>query len=427
MPQKLSEKRLKSARFALLSIFFIQGIVAVTTLPRIPELIKQIHVDFLVWGAIIGFSGVGSFIAFSITSKIIVRFGNAPVMKASTVLVVLAIGSQGFITSPLIFFIILLLQSFTYSMFNIALNGQSVKLQKRLGKVMLGSLHGAWSIGAAISAALSGWLASVLPLWIHLIIVPAACLVAFSFATRFLLTNEEEGHTREAKAEKGVSWAKTPGYIWLLALGLFAGMWPELVMMDWSAVFSEEVLHLDATRGAIPYTVFTAAMIVGRFSTGWVSKRMHFSAMSAWGGIIGSVAMTVGVVWSSSLAASAQGNSAIIDAALTVQVVFYAIAGLGIASMVPSFFSAAGETRGLSTAQALSRMSFANAVFVMLAKALMGALATGVGLVNAMFFPLAAFFVAGLISAYVAKHSKRIKAQQLEAFPPTGPVAIIQK
>jgi pheromone shutdown protein TraB len=57
----------------------------------------------------------------------------------------------------------------------------------------------------------------------------------------------------------------------------------------------------------------------------------------------------------------------------------------------------------------------------------MGGLAKGVGLVNAMIFPLAAFFVAGLISAYVAKHSKRIKAQQLEAFPPTGPVAIIQK
>jgi predicted MFS family arabinose efflux permease len=427
MPPKLTEKRLKSARLALLAVFFIQGIVAITTLPRIPELIKQINVDFLTWGLIIGLSGVGSFVAFALTSRVIARFGNAPVMKVSSVLVALVIAAQGFVTSPVLFFFIMFLQSFTYSMFNIALNGQSVKLQKRLGKVMLGSLHGAWSIGAAISAALSGWLASVLALWIHLIIVPAVCLVASLIATRYLLTNEEEGHSRAAKTDKSVPWSKTPGYLWLLSLGLFAGMWAELVMMDWSAVFSDSVLGLDATRGALPYTVFTLAMIAGRFSSGWFTKRMHFSAMSAWGGIVGSIAMAIGVFWPAALVSAADGNPALIDAALLVQVVFYGIAGLGMASMVPSFFSASGDIRGLSTAQALSRMNFACSVFIMIAKAFMGALATGVGLVNAMIFPLVAFFAAGLISAYVAKNSKRIKAEQLLAFPPTGPVSVIPK
>jgi len=424
---KISDARLKSARLALLAIFFIQGVVAITTLPRIPELIKQIHVDFLGWGAIIGFSGVGSFVAFALTSRVVARFGNTPVMKVSTVLVALGIAAQGFITNSVLFFIVLLVQAFTYSMFNIALNGQSVKLEKRLGRVMLGSLHGAWSVGAAISAALSGWLASVLPLWIHLIIVPAVCLVAFMIANQFLLSNEEEGHSRTDKTEKSVAWSKTPSYLWLLSLGLFAGMWAELVMMDWSAVFSDNVLGLDATRGAIPYTVFTLAMIAGRFSSGWLTKRMHFSAMSAWGGLVGSFAMAIGVFWPAALASSASGNPALIDAALLVQVVFYSIAGLGMASMVPSFFSAAGDVRGLSTAQALSRMNFATAVLVMIAKTFMGALATGVGLVNAMIFPLTTFFVAGLISAYVAKHSKRIKADQLVAFPPTGPISVVEK
>jgi fucose permease len=417
MPPKLSKARLKSARLALLAIFFIQGIVAITTLPRIPELIKQINVDFFGWGAIIGFSGVGSFVALVITNKLVVRFGNTPVMKASTVLVVLVIAAQGFVTDAVLFFFVLFAQSFIYSMFNIALNGQAVKLQKRLGKVMLGSLHGAWSIGAAVSAALSGWLAGFLPLWIHLIIVPSSCLLAFMVATRFLLSNEEEGHSKEAKAEKGVSWAKTPSYLWLLSLGLFAGMWPELVMMDWSSVFSDDVLGLDPSRGAIPYTVFVTAMIIGRFGSGWVTKRMHFSAMSAWGGIVGSLFMAAGVVFATVFAKSD------VNLALTLQVICYAVAGLGMASMVPSFYSAAGETRGLSTAQALSRMSFANAVLVMIAKAVMGGLAKNVGLVNAMIFPLVSFFIAGLISAYVAKHSKRIKAEQLEAYPATGPIA----
>lgn len=419
MPTNLSTQRMATARLALLATFFVQGIAAITTLPRIPELIAQIGVDFAQWGLIIGLSGLGSFASLVLSNKLVLRFGNTPIMRLSTVLVVLVIVAQGFITNAWLFFVVLIAQSFTYSMFNIALNSQAVRLQKRLGKVMLGSLHGAWSIGAAVSAALSGWLASFLDLRVHLILVMSICGVAFWVASRFLLSNEEEGHNPETKPKHSVSWFETPGYLWLLAVGLFAGMWPELVMMDWSAVFSKEVLAIDPTRGALPYTVFTGFMIIGRFASSWVTKYVHFSTMSAWGGIVGSIFMTAGVVFA---AVFAESN---VNLALVLQICCYAVAGLGIASMVPSFFSAAGDIRGLSTAQALSRMSFANAVFVMIAKWLMGGLAEGVGLVGAMTFPLISLFVAGLIAAYVAKHSKRIRSEQLEAFPPTGPVPIV--
>lgn len=410
---------MSSARLALLSMFFVQGVAAITTLPRIPELIHQIDVDFAQWGLIIGLSGLGSFASLVLSNKLVLRFGNTPVMKASTLLVVSVIITQGFVTNALLFFFVLIIQSFTYSMFNIALNSQAVRLQKRMNKVMLGSLHGAWSIGAATSAALSGWLAGFLDLRMHLIIVMSLCGAAFWVASRFLLTNEEEGHSPESKPKHSISWFETPGYLWLLAIGLFAGMWPELVMMDWSAVFSKEVLAVDPTRGALPYTVFTGFMIIGRFASSWVTKYVHFSTMSAYGGIIGSIFMTAGVFFAATFAESN------VNLALLLQICCYAIAGLGIASMVPSFFSAAGDIRGLSTAQALSRMSFANAVFVMIAKWAMGGLAEGVGLVGAMTFPLISFFIAGLIAAYVAKHSKRIRSEQLEAFPPTGPVPIV--
>jgi pheromone shutdown protein TraB len=93
--------------------------------------------------------------------------------------------------------------------------------------------------------------------------------------------------------------------------------------------------------------------------------------------------------------------------------------------MVPSFFSAGGNVRGLSTAQALSRMSLANALMVMFSKALMGALAEGVGLVLAMVFPLVTFLAAGVIATYVSINSKRIREESLAAYPPTGPITSI--
>jgi MFS family permease len=148
--------------------------------------------------------------------------------------------------------------------------------------------------------------------------------------------------------------------------------------------------------------------------------------MSQWGGLIGSVMMAIGVFWSSSIVNNSDAPlTDRVDAALTVQVVFFALAGLGIASMVPSFYSAAGDIRGLTTAQALSRMSLANALMMMLAKVIMGALAEGPGLEAAFVFPLASFLAAGIIAGVVVKKSKRLRAENASAYPPTGPISSI--
>jgi MFS family permease len=165
MAANLSPARLKRARLALFAIFFTQGVAAITTLPRIPELIDQIDVDFAQWGAIIGFSGLGSLVPLVFTNKLVNRFGTSPVIRTSAFAIVLLLASQAWITSPALFFAALFLQSFGFSTFNISLNAQAVMLQNKLGKVMLGAFHGSWSIGAAFSATLSGWLASFMPLW----------------------------------------------------------------------------------------------------------------------------------------------------------------------------------------------------------------------------------------------------------------------
>jgi MFS family permease len=429
VPNRLDPKRLKSAKFALFVIFFTQGFAAITTLPRIPELIDQIGVNFAQWGAIIGFAGLGSLLPLVFTNKLVNRFGTSPVIKVSAIAITLVLMSLAWITNPILFFVAYTLQSFAFSTFNIALNAQAVMFQKKLGKVLLGSFHGSWSIGAASSAAVSGVLATFLPLWLHLVIVPILVFIAFQLSGNYLLSPTEDGHEAEKPkaGDKKVSWLATPGYLWFLALGLWAGMWPELVMMEWSAVFSRDVLQLEAGRGALPYTVFVAAMIVGRFSVVHITKRMHFSTMSQWGGLIGSVMMAIGVFWSSSIVTNGDASTLAdrVDAALTVQVVFFALAGLGIASMVPSFYSAAGDIRGLSTAQALSRMSLANALMMMLAKVIMGALAEGPGLEAAFVFPILSFLAAGIIAGVVVKKSIKLRAENASAYPPTGPISTL--
>jgi hypothetical protein len=111
---------------------------------------------------------------------------------------------------------------------------------------------------------------------------------------------------------------------------------------------------------------------------------------------------------------------------LLVISILWGLSGFGLAPMVPSFFSAAGYVSGLTTAQALSRISLVNAIVLIVAKIAMGGLAQGVGLEIAFLFPDALMFIAGVIAGSVAKQAKRKEAME-NAFPMTGPLAVVDE
>ncbi|MFM7014078.1 MAG: MFS transporter, partial [Actinomycetota bacterium] len=264
----LSELRAKQAQISLIAVFFIQGFLAISYIPRIPELIEQIDVSFAVWGLIIGLTGLGSLIPLLITNRLIGRYGTKPVIRASSVLMVLTVMSLPWAPNGWVYFLFHSLMAFSMSFFNIAVNSQSVMLQKKMNRVIIGQFHAAWSIGAASSAAVSGVLASFISLKVHLFVIPILALIAFEIFARLMLTPKEDGHHEEKTSSSGTSFLKSPPQLWLLTVGLFAGVFPELMMMDWSAVFSKQILMLGVTLGAVPYTVFTVAMIVSRLLIG---------------------------------------------------------------------------------------------------------------------------------------------------------------
>ncbi|MFM6966104.1 MAG: MFS transporter [Rhodoluna sp.] len=415
----IKSTRSREVQLRLLVTFFVQGIVSTTTIPRIPELIDQIGVNFTAWGAILGFAGLGSLIGLMLANRLIVRFSSRRVLQVSSILSALLIALLPWISDPWIFFALQALMAFVGSCLNISLNSQSVVFQKLINRTIIGRLHGAWSIGAATSVALSAVLASFMPLWLHFTLIPGLVALVFVWSTRAALSREEVSRANERKHMKKSSFFKSPREIWLLAAGLFAGMFPELVMMDWSTVFSKKVLLLSPGLGAIPYMVFVGAMIVVRLSTVRLTKRRPIIRIANIGGLFGSVAMGLGVI----LGPIASQADPIFG--LVVTSFFWMIAGLGIGPMVPTFFGTAGGVKGLTTPQALARMSLTNSILVMAAKTVMGALAQDINLQVAFIFPTILLFVAGLIAGQVAKRPIASPAVVDDAFPVTGPVGTI--
>jgi hypothetical protein len=143
-------------------------------------------------------------------------------------------------------------------------------------------------------------------------------------------------------------------------------------------------------------------MIVGRFSITRLTERYNVARLSQVGGIYGSIALALAVYTSATLADVNQ------NLALLLLCFFFAIAGLGISSMVPGFFSMAGNVEGLSTAQALSRLLLFNTIVVIFAKMIMGSLIDASSLPLAMIFPIVTFAIAGVISGIVANRFKKI-------------------
>ena len=423
--QKISMERAEVIRKAMVGTFFTQALVTTAIIVRIPEIINNLGLsnNLAIWGTITGLTGTGSMIALLFAHRLVLRFGTTAVTRFGTLAATVIQGSLPLITNYWVYFVITLIQAFFFSLYNNGANGQSLMVQHRMKKVILGSIHGAWSLGVGVASVVAGILASFLPLAWHMGIIAALGFAAHLYFNSKLMSRDEEKMSQiREKAQVKTSWLKTPRFVWLLAIGMFVGIWPELVMGDWMSVYSTKVLHLTPALISIPFTGFAAAMIIGRFLTGRVSEKIHVNKAASIGGYAGGVAMTAGLVLGLVLLPI---NELL---AVSVQAFFFFIAGLGESIMVPAFYSAASHIREIPSTQALARMNLVTSLIFIGAKGLMGTLADTFGLVVAMGFPVATYFASGFIQNIVGKKAKKREVENVIDFPPTGtiPVTVIK-
>lgn len=67
----------------LIAAFFIQAFLAITYLPRFPEIANQIDVSFGARGLMIGLAGLGALMPFLITNRLIGKFDTRPTVRYS--------------------------------------------------------------------------------------------------------------------------------------------------------------------------------------------------------------------------------------------------------------------------------------------------------------------------------------------------------
>ena len=414
---RLPGARLRKAQIATLATFIAMGHAALSSVAWVPEYIARLDVSFATWGTIIGFGLIGSITPLLFASRLIMRYGSRAVIRFSNYGAMVFLVTLAFSNEPLVWFFLNASFGFFISLMGVSVNAAAVMLQKQISINVMGRMHAGWSLGA-VAAAISGGLGTVyLSLEIYLLIVGVATLIIFEFNLRWLLSPTEDGHLEEKANTVKRRIYQMPAELRLLAVGLFFGIYPEVAIIDWAAVFAKDVLNADVALRSVPFAAFMTGMIIGRLSMTRLARVWHPHTMASRGAFLAAITLSISALTAGQLASLNP------EIGLIATGIFWGLAGLGLAPVSPAFYSAAGHIPGVSTAWAVSSLSLFNAVISIGAKTVMGALSEGVGLSLALFFPIVMAVGSGFIAASVVKRARRSELDA--AYPATGPISII--
>ncbi|HWA71950.1 MAG TPA: MFS transporter [Polyangiaceae bacterium] len=375
-PSPLSLKR---ARVAVSLVFVVNGAGVGLWVPQIPVIRTRLGLDSAELGVALLSTSLGAVMAMPLVSQLIARRGSrVPTIIASLcfcAVLSLPVRMGGFVS--LLF--ALLAFGLANGAMDVAMNVQASRVESEMGRPVMSSFHGLFSLGSLIGAALSSLLlARGLDSPSILSVGTLSLLPVILVATTGLLTGPEP---RQAAGSRFVLPPRG-----VLALGLLAviGMMSEGAVADWSGVFLTTEVAMSVADAALTFSALSLVSTLGRLFVG--DRAVH-----AWGRrpvlVANALLAASGVV----IAVAAPGR--------WTSPIGLAIAWLGLTSFVPILFSAAGRRQDVSPAVAMGAVATLGYIGFLLGPPLIGFLAQSVGLRTALLVIPAACLGVALVSA----------------------------
>jgi predicted MFS family arabinose efflux permease len=246
------------------------------------------------------------------------------------------------------------------SVYDMAINTEAAALERVSGQPIMGRMHGFFSLGAMVGAALcsamlgAGWTAGAQLLAVALPVAASAWWAS----GHWLAPLPQQG----TQVAAHFAWPRGP----LLVIGLliFAGMGAEGAMYDWSVLYLQQEVGLPQARAAWGYAAFVGAMAAMRFGGDALRRRWPEPDLLAASGTVAALAMAV----------------VLLTAHPVVALIGYALVGAGLAMVVPLLYVAASRVPGTTPAAAIAAASAIGYSGFLVGPPLIGAVAHGWGL-----------------------------------------------
>jgi MFS family permease len=365
---------LRRSRVAVLAYFFILGAATATWSARLPAIKAALHLSDGRLGLALFAVPVGSVLTLAFSGRVTDRFGAGRVIRASGVACPLALvpiglaGDLGWLMAALACY------GAMAGLLDVAMNACGARLEAAHGRPILSSLHAGYSIaglaGAGIGALSAGLGIGVLPT----LAATAAVLIAGGLvAGPRVVIPPPAAEPDQADDAPRRSARQLSMLILVLGLLALAGQVGEGSAGDWSAVYLHVDLHSSAAFAAAGLAAFSIMMAAGRLAGDGLAARFG----------------PVRLVRASALLAGLGLAAGLLIATPAAAVAGFALLGAGLAGIFPQIVSAAVRLDPARAGRTIGRIAAIAYSGLLSGPVLIGALASGVGLRDALLLPAA--------------------------------------
>ncbi|MGY1692068.1 MFS transporter [Geodermatophilus sp. SYSU D01105] len=362
----LDAARLRRARSAVAACFFLNAVFYAGLVPRLPEVKAQLGLSSTALGAALAAVPLGALLAGLSSAPLIRRFGSGRVASYGLVLLGVTVWTVSVAPNWLGLAAALLVVGALDAIIDVAQNAHGLRVQRLYQRSILNAFHGIWSVGAVTGGLLGSAAAG---LGVPLVAQTAGAAVVFGalalVVSRVVLPgrDEPEPAADEQPRERPRRRAAVPA---LAVLGVLAacGAFVEDAGASWSALYLRTELAAGAATAGLGFVALQVAMTVGRLTGDRVVDRFGQRRVARAGGALTAAGMGLALALPS----------------VPTTLAGFALAGLGVATLVPAVYQAADELPGLPHGLGLAVINWLLRIGFLVSPPLIGALADATSL-----------------------------------------------
>ena len=339
---------LRSAANATRIAFIANGLAFASWAPIIPFAKANTGVDEAALGLLLLCLGIGSVISMPITGWLCARHGTRPMILISALIMACALPFLAYLVTYWALAITLLIFGAAIGTLDVAMNIHAAEVEKRSSRALMSGFHGMFSVGAICGAGFVTLLISygVAPL-IATLCVTGSVIIAILWA---------QSHYLITKSDAPEPFRPPSGIVKWLALLAGIAFLIEGAIMDWGALLMIERAVFSMEQAALGYVAFSITMVIGRLSGDYVVPRIGRRAILLGGGTL----VVLGLIAITTLPSPA------------LNLIGFAVIGLGAANLVPVVFSAAGQQNDMDPNMAVASVTFVGYAGILLGPAIIG-------------------------------------------------------
>jgi MFS family permease len=326
----------RAARIAVSAFFFSAGFCFASWASRIPDIQQKLGLNEAGLGMVLLSLPIGLMVSLPVSGFVVARYGSRHTAIIAALLYAFLLPFLGLVTLAWQLVIVLFLFGFAGNLLNISMNTQGVSVEAIYGRSIMASFHGVWSVAGFSGAAVGALMLSlVISPFLHFCVVAmlVCCLVLMTY--KYLLVNDIHSDS------KAPVFAKPDSALLKLGLIAFCCMVCEGTMFDWSGIYFAKEVQVPKSLTTLGYVAFMTTMAGGRFAGDWMSVKIGRKNMIRMSGLLiaGGLMLAVALPF------------------IVPATIGFLVTGMGVSSVVPLLYSAAGRSGKVASGVALAAVS----------------------------------------------------------------------